>query len=67
MLARALQQLDQAVQTALGPPHLVDRYVWSHLLFLSPTNPDREDGLFDQEQHRCIASPSQTDPPSVLF
>ena len=67
MLARALHHLGQVVQTSLSPPPLVDRDAWSHLLFLSHANPDREDGIFNQEHHRCIASPSQTDPPSVFF
>jgi len=80
MLAAALQQRRQVVHAALSvhsltfpsvpavlaSPRLLDWFASSHRYSSSPTNSDREYGIFDQEQHRCISSPSQTDPPSLL-
>jgi hypothetical protein len=81
MLAAALQQRRHVVHTALSvhsltfpsvlaglaSPQRLDRCASSHRYSLSPTNSDREYGILDQEQHRRISSPSQTDPPSVFF
>jgi hypothetical protein len=66
MLAAALQLRRQAVHTPLASPRLLDRCASSHRYSPSPTNSDREYSIFDQEQHRCISSSSQTDPPSVF-
>ena len=80
MLAAAPQQRRQVVHTALSvhsltfpsvpavlaSPRLLDWCASSHRYFLYPTNSDREYGIFDQEQHRCISSASQTDPPSAF-
>jgi hypothetical protein len=60
MLAIALQQWGEVGHTALAV-HVLTFPSIPTLLAL-----DREDGIFHQEHHRCISSPSQTDPPSVF-
>ncbi len=67
MVAAALQQSWQAVDTPLGSPRLPDWFASSHRDSSSPTNSDRECAIFDLELHRCISSASLTDPPSVFF
>jgi hypothetical protein len=67
MLAAALQQAGQAVQTRLASPRLLDRCASSHWYSPYPTHSDRECAIFHQKLHRCISSASLTDPPSVFF
>jgi len=55
MLAAAHQQWEEVEHT---PPAALTVSSVPALLAL-----DREYGIFYQEQHRCISSPSQTDPP----
>lgn len=60
MLAAALQQWGKVGHTALAVQALTFPSVPA-LLSL-----DREYGIFHQEQHRFVSSPSQTDPPSIF-
>ena len=60
MFAAALQQWGKIGHTALAVHALTFPSVPA-LLSLN-----REYGIFHQEQHRSISSPSQTDPPSVF-
>lgn len=67
MLATAFQQSGQFLHTPLALPQRLDRCASTHRYSLSPPYSDRAYGILDQEQHRRIASPSQTDPPSVFI
>ena len=56
MFAVAVAQWGEVRPSALA----VHALSFSHVSLLSL---DREYSIFYQEQHRCISSPSQTDPP----
>jgi len=60
MLAAVLQQWGKVAHPGV-PVHAFSFPSVPALLAL-----DRELGIFHQEQHRRISSPSQTDPPSVV-
>lgn len=59
MLIAALQQGGKVEHTALS----VQTLTFASLPALLAS--DREDGIFHQQQHRYISSPSQSDPPPV--
>jgi hypothetical protein len=59
----ALHQSWQALHATLTSPRLLNRCASNHRYSPYPTDSDREYAIFHHEQHRCISSSSQTDPP----